>query len=114
MINETQPFGSIKNKTVCLEKNINISTLSTLSTSADYITSLNQYPMPLCFRETSNKDFSDIVTPAKEICTSCKYVNICKTRLEELEFLEKNLSTIIQYEVYKSIKKEELTESDHY
>jgi len=113
MIRETQPFGCIEYKTICLEKNKNINN-STLSTSADSSASLNPPSTPLCFRESSNKDFSDIVPPAKENCISCKYVNICKTRLDELEFLEKNISTIIQYEVYKSIKTEELTESDHY
>ena len=111
MINETQPFGCDKNKTISLEKNINI---STVSISAYCMTSLPAPTTPLCFRESSSKDFSDIVPPNKDRCNSCNYVNICKTRLDELEFLEKNISTIIQYEVYKSIKAEKLAESDHY
>ena len=111
MINETQTFGCSENTALCLEKNKNISTVSIISTSADYMTSLHAPSTPLCFREISNKDFSNIVP--KDKCNSCNFVNISKTRLDKLEFLEKNLSTIIQYEVYKSMKAE-LTESDHY
>ena len=33
-----------------------------------------------------------------------KLTKIQKDRLDELEFYEKHLSTIIQYEIYKSIK----------
>ena len=95
MINETQPFGCTEHKTICLEKNKNINiNISTLSTSAASIASLNPPSKPLCFRESSNKDFSDIVPAAKEKCKSCNYINICKSRLDELEFLEKNLSTL--------------------
>ena len=43
-------------------------------------------------------DSNDTITPTN------KLTKIQKDRLDELEFYEKHLSTIIQYEIYKSIK----------
>jgi len=113
MYNETQPLRnnqtiSLEKNELSLEKNIYVSSFICVSPTADLITSLNPPSTPSCFRENSTKDFSDIVPPTKEKCNSCNYVTVCKTRVDKLEFLEKNLSTIIQYEVYKS------TKSDHY
>lgn len=53
-------------------------------------------------------DTSHIINPLNnwDIINKEKLSPISKSRLEELEFLEKNLDIIIRYEVYKSVKAE--------
>ena len=54
---------------------------------------------------TTTPTFSDCdsVNDTDYISTRDTYVQIDSERLEILEFLEKNIPTIIQYEIYKSI-----------